>query len=269
MRGQPRATGRTSTGSGERSRRWRLVRARRDAVPASLRRFTFLAGHYRTLRWLVPLVAVGVVVVVLGSLVLVYQTSVFAVTTVRVDGAGGQLPASDVQRRAGVPVGTALASVDLAAVRRRVAGLPAVRSVTVDTAWPHTVVVRVRARTPVGAVKAGSGYQLMDASGVVFGHLAAVPRGLPTMVIAHPGPRDESTRAAMQVLAALTPQLRQRLVRLEAPRPTRVRLALTGGLTVVWGDADNSARKAKVATVLLSQQGSVIDVSAPDLVTVR
>ncbi len=267
-RGEGRAG---ASGPGGR-RRWRLVRARRDALPASLRRFTFLAGHYRTLRWLVPLVALGAVVVLVGSLVVVYQTSLFAVTTVRVVGAGGQLPASDVRKRAGVSVGSALASVDLDGVRNRVAGLPAVRSVTVDTDWPHTVVIRVSARTPVAALPASSGktgYRLIDASGVVFGSVPAVPAGLPALVVSHPGPRDESTRAALQVLASLTPQLRQRLVRLEASRPTRVRLALTGGRTIVWGDAADNARKAQVATVLLARPGTVIDVSAPDLVTVR
>jgi cell division protein FtsQ len=271
-----RGTGRGgATGPGDRSRRWRLVRARGDALPASLRRFTFLAGHYAMLRWLVPLVAVGVVVLVTGSLVIVYQTSLFAVTTVRVAGAGSQLPAADVEKRAGISEGTALASVDLDAVRDRVAGLPAVKSVSVDTDWPHTVVIRVTARTPVAALPArstgstGSGYRLIDASGIVFGRTPAVPAGLPTLVVSRPGPRDESTRAALQVLSSLTPQLRQRLVRVEASRPTRVRLALTGGLTIVWGDSDDSAKKAEVATVLLSRPGSVIDVSAPDLVTMR
>jgi cell division protein FtsQ len=268
-----RGTGRGgATGPGDRSRRWRLVRARGDALPASLRRFTFLAGHYAMLRWLVPLVAVGAVVLVIGSLVIVYQTSLFAVTTVRVAGAGSQLPAADVEKRAGISEGTALASVDLDAVRDRVAGLPAVKSVSVDTDWPHTVVIRVTARTPVAALPAsstGSGYRLIDASGIVFGRTPAVPAGLPTLVVSRPGPRDESTRAALQVLSSLTPQLRQRLVRVEASRPTRVRLALTGGLTIVWGDSDDSAKKAEVATALLSRPGSVIDVSAPDLVTMR
>jgi cell division protein FtsQ len=257
-------------------RRWRLVRARREAVPGSLRRFSFRAGHYRMLRWLVPLVSVGLVVVVVGVLLVVYQTALFAVTTVRVEGAGGQLPASDVRRRAGVPVGGALASVDLHAVRDRVAGMAAVRSVAVDTDWPHTVVVTVTARTPVAAVsspspagKAGAGYRLIDASGVVFGRVAGVPAGLPVLVTPHPGSREQATRAALEVLAALTPRLRQALVRVEAPLPTRVRLVLTGGRSVVWGDADDSARKAKVATVLLSRPGNVIDVSAPDVVTVR
>jgi cell division protein FtsQ len=252
-------------------RRWRLVRARREAVPGSLRRFSFRAGHYRMLRWLVPLVSVGLVVVVVGVLLVVYQTALFAVTTVRVEGAGGQLPASDVRRRAGV-----LASVDLHAVRDRVAGMAAVRSVAVDTDWPHTVVVTVTARTPVAAVsspspagKAGAGYRLIDASGVVFGRVAGVPAGLPVLVTPHPGSREQATRAALEVLAALTPRLRQALVRVEAPLPTRVRLVLTGGRSVVWGDADDSARKAKVATVLLSRPGNVIDVSAPDVVTVR
>jgi cell division protein FtsQ len=70
------------------------------------------------------------------------------------------------------------------------------------------------------------------------------------------------------VLGALTPQLRERLVRLVATAPARIRLELTDDRTVVWGDAEDNDTKARVATALLRREGTVIDVSAPDFVTV-
>ncbi len=44
---------------------------------------------------------------------------------------------------------------------------------------------------------------------------------------------------------------------------------LTGGREIVWGDATENATKARVATSLLGRSGTVIDVSAPDVVTVH
>jgi cell division protein FtsQ len=88
--------------------------------------------------------------------------------------------------------------------------------------------------------------------------------------LARPGPDDVTTRAALRVLAALTPTLRGQLVALVADAPARIRLDLTGGRTVVWGDAEDSDTKARVATGLLARPGTVIDVSsAPDVVAVR
>jgi cell division protein FtsQ len=46
-------------------------------------------------------------------------------------------------------------------------------------------------------------------------------------------------------------------------------LDLRGEREVIWGDATESATKAKVATALLPREATTIDVSAPDVVTIR
>lgn len=248
-------------------RRWRLVLARRAALPALLRRLYARARRHRS-RVLASLGAgVLVLALVVTALVVVYQTSVFAVRDVRVDGT--RTLAADVRTAAAVRPGTPLADVDLAAAARRVRALPPVRTAEVRRDWPHTVVVTVTERTPAAAVPHGRTVLLVDAGGVAFRTVATAPRGLPTVVVAHPGPADESTRAALTVLGALTPTLRAKLRRVEVPRPTRVTLHLTDGRTVVWGDSSRSTRKAAAATALLHEDGDTIDVSAPDLVTVR
>jgi cell division protein FtsQ len=95
------------------------------------------------------------------------------------------------------------------------------------------------------------------------------PAELPVVVVATPGPDDPATRAALTVLAALTPQLAGGLDTLTVSGPTGIRLALDSGRTVVWGDHTASAEKAQVATALLSRDGQVIDVSVPTVVSVR
>ena len=73
------------------------------------------------------------------------------------------------------------------------------------------------------------------------------------------------------MLAALTAELRDRAGRRWSwPAPARITLELRDGRTVVWGDADPERRdKARVATALLGRKADTIDVSAPDVVTIR
>jgi len=73
--------------------------------------------------------------------------------------------------------------------------------------------------------------------------------------------------AALHVLAALTPQLRAQLAAVSAASPSAIRLELTDGRVVVWGSADQSDFKARVATALLGRPGKTIDVSAPEVAT--
>jgi cell division protein FtsQ len=250
-----------------RGRGWRLVRAGRDAVPASVRRFGARARRRRLRAALPWLVAAGLAVLVGAAAAVVYATPLLGVAHVRVEGAVIARP-EDVRAAAALAPGTPLARVDTAAVARRVSRLAPVARAIVLRQWPDTVVVRVVERTAVAAVPAGAGYDLVDGSGVVF-RTATGPGDLPVVRVAAPGPGDASTRAALSVLGSLTPTLRAQLVALVAEAPTRVRLELRAGRSVIWGDASDNETKSRVATSLLSRPGRVIDVSAPGVVTVR
>ena len=247
------------------TRRWRLVRARRDAVPESVRRFSARARR-RRLRAARPwLVSLGTVLVLASAAGVGYATPLLGVAHVRVEGAALVTP-DEVRAAAAVPAGTPLVRVDLAAVGRRVRGLAPVARATVTRSWPDTLVVRVWERTGVAAVPVDGRYAVVDVTGVAFQTVAAAP-GLPVVKVAHPGPDDATTRAALTVVAALTPELRDLLVALVADAPTRIRLDLRGGKAVIWGDATENEDKARVATSLLGRPVTVIDVSAPDVVT--
>jgi cell division protein FtsQ len=238
------------------------------AIPAALRRMhhrTDRRGRVRLLRWLLAPVAVLVLLGTGGWLL--FGTSAAGLRQISVTG-GHLLSPAQVRAAAAVRLGTPLARIDLAAVRSRVRTLPAVRDAAVRRQWPSTLVIAVTERTAAATVAGTGRYLVLDPAGVVFETLPRRPAGLPLVRLGHPGPRDAATRAAMTVLASLTPQLRAALAVLVADSPTRVRLELTGGRTVVWGDATDSAAKAQVATAFLSRSGRVIDVSAPEFVTV-
>ena len=248
--------------------RWRLVRARRDAVPASVRRFGARARRNR-LRVAAPwLVAAAVLVLVGAGGLVVWFTPALSVDAVRVVGAE-LVSADEVVAAAGIRRGTPLARVDVDAVDRRVAALPPVREVRVGRDLPGTVVIRIAERNPAAVVEQPGGPWLIDATGVVYAPVAERPPGLVLLKIPAPAAGDATTRAALTVLRALPPALREPLAALAADAPARVRLELTDGRTIVWGDSSENEAKVRVALVLLTRPGKTIDVSAPELVTIR
>ncbi|GIJ68624.1 cell division protein FtsQ/DivIB [Virgisporangium ochraceum] len=251
--------------------RWRLVRARRDAVPDSVRRFSARARRNR-LRRAAPLLTAAVVVVVVGiGAAVVWFTPAVAVDRVEVTGASLVSP-DDVRAAAAVRVGRSLARVDVGAVHRRVAALPPVGRVSVSRKLPGTVVIAVTERTPAAVVEqsaAEPGLWLIDASGVVYTRAESRPAGLALLRIPAPSRDDPTTRAALTVLRALPPELLAPMAVLAADAPARIRLELTDGRTIVWGDATENTEKVRVALVLITRPGRTIDVSAPSLVTIR
>ncbi|MDM4719976.1 FtsQ-type POTRA domain-containing protein [Micromonospora sp. WMMA1363] len=267
------ARGRTTGadgGSGRRgpTRRWQLVRAGSDAVPASTRRFMARARQRRMRAALPWAVAAGVLAFAGFVVWTLLGTGLFGVREVRVEGAELVTPVQ-VRDAAGVADGTPLARVDLAGTAGRIGDLPAVERAEVTRDWPDVLVVRVTERTGVAAVPRGGRFVVVDRAGVVFRTLSQRPEGLPLVRLAAPGPADSDTQAALEVLAALTPRLRAELVDVTVEGIARITLHLRGERRVVWGDATRGEDKARVTTALLDREAATIDVSAPDVVTFR
>ncbi len=141
--------------------------------------------------------------------------------------------------------------------------------VTVTRDWPDALVVRLTERTGVAVVPRGERFAVVDAAGVVFRTVPQRPDGLPVVRVAAPGPDDPDTRAGLDVLGVLTPELLDQLVEIRVEGLARISLRLHDDRTVFWGDATRGADKARVATALLDQDAARIDVSAPDVVTFR
>ncbi|OZV84703.1 peptidase S33 [Micromonospora echinospora] len=249
-------------------RRWQLVRAGTDAVPPSTRRFMQRARQRRLRAALPWAVAGGVLVLALMVTWVLLGTGLFGVREVRVVGTELVTPVQ-VRQAAAVPDGVPLARVDLAATAGRIGELPPVERATVTRDWPGALVVRVVERTPVAVVPQGERFVVVDRFGVAFRTEPVRPEGLPLARVARPGPDDPETRAALEVLAVLTPPLREALVDVTVEGLARITVRLSEGRTIVWGDATRGEDKARVATTLLGRDADTIDVSAPDVVTFR
>ena len=212
---------------------------------------------------LAGLVAI-VVWAVLGSWLLVVRSVVVTGTHL--------VPSSEVLAVAGVEPGTPLIRVNAGQVAARIETIRQVQSAQVTRAWPDRVVIVVRERRPALAVTApGGGFDLVDAGGVIVRWAARRPANLP--LYPDPGTAaaslrgDQDLAAAAAVLGELPAQLRRAVESVTAPSPDQVTLQLSGGITVVWGDASDAPRKAQELTVLRRTHSHYFDVSAQGTLT--
>lgn len=220
-------------------------------------------------RVLVLAVVVGVLALLVGGGWLVRYSPVLDAQTVVVQRpTKGLLSEKQVLAAAGVTLGRPVAEVDLDAVAGRVARLPEVAEVTVAQQFPHTIGITVTERSAAYALKAGSGYQLVDRHGVGFHQVSKVPKGLAAVTAKN---ADHNLRSGLaDVAAALPDDLRSRLTRIEAPTRDQVTLILSGGVKVIWGSPADSDLKSQVAVVLLNVKDvRTVDVSAPSHPTTR
>lgn len=235
------------------------------------------------LRWTVAAMVVAALLAAAGWLVL--GSGALGVEVVRVSGVERLRPA-DVRARADIRAGTPLARLDAGAVARRVSALAAVRHVEVVRRWPRAVEIRVRERTPAAARARGSGWVLVDRTGLAFATEARRPDGLP-LVSAPADAGRRQLRGALDVLDALPGAVRAQVREVRVVSAEQLTVRLTRRRRVVWGSAERGERKAAVLAVLLSRQSrlarssgrpgspgrpgtvSVYDVSAPDTPTTR
>lgn len=221
----------------------------------------------RVSRWKIVLLLSLSVLLVGGAGAAAYFSPVLAVRSVEVE-TGPTVPEEMVRAVVGVEPETPLLQVSTFAVASRVAELPKVAEVSVTRSFPSTLRVVVTERVPAVFYENLAGPHLMDADAVTFA-IEPPPEGIPQLVVDSPGAEDAETRAALDVLESLSPDMRVQVVELRADTPADVRLRLEDGREVIWGSSAETARKARVANALLTQPGQVYDVSSPELPTVR
>lgn len=222
-------------------------------------------GTVRGLKVLMWTAVLSVVVVGLG--LLLYFTPIMSARSVVVTGVGA-VTQEEVVGAAGVAPGTPLLQVNTDAVAERVAGIRRIASVRVQRQYPSTVRITVIERVPVVVRDYPDGVHLFDRDGVDFA-TGPPPPGIPYLDTENPGPDDPATKAALQVMTSLRPEVASQVGRVSAPSVAAITLTLVDGRTVVWGTTDRTEEKALKLAALLTQPGQIYDVSSPDLPTVK
>ncbi|WP_233245419.1 FtsQ-type POTRA domain-containing protein [Salinibacterium hongtaonis] len=247
----------------------RATRARRRFEKSEVRRFTRRARH-RRVAWL----AAGGTVAVFAALITVAVFSpLLSLDTIEVTGTSRIDPAAVVDSVDG-QMGTPLALVDLDRLTRELGEFPLIRSYVTEMVPPHTMVIHITERQPVGAIIVGDGYRLVDPAGVVVEKSDTRPPGVPLLELV--GADEDSTTfdSVVEVLLALPPEVLATVDSVTASTMDDVTLVFGGvGQRVVWGSADRSELKARVLEKLIANQDPAIaveyDVTAPLSAVVR
>ena len=210
---------------------------------------------------------VVLVVLFVGLGLLLYFTPIMAVRDVVITGVGA-VSQEEITAAAAVKQGTPLLQVDTDEVAERVATIRRVATARVQREYPSTLRITVVERVPLVVKDFPDGPHLFDRDGVDFA-TGPPPTNLPYLEVDNPGPSDPATKAALEVMTALPPEVAAQVARVSAPSVASITLTLVDGREVVWGTTDRTQEKAQKLAALLTQPGHTYDVSSPDLPTVK
>jgi cell division septal protein FtsQ len=216
-------------------------------------------------------IGAGSVVLVALAVLAVLRSPLFAADVITVRGSD-RLTEQRVLRIAGIAEVQNVVTFDAGEARRLLEADPWVASAIVTKDLPHTIVVTITEREPVGAIETHLGWEVLAADGVILATPADEPR-LPTITATIPG--DDVATLGAQLLGAMDPELRSKVDGLTVGVDGIVRLVLRGGVTVDYGGADEAVEKAQALAAVLAWADEehahvqVIDVSVPGAPTAR
>jgi cell division protein FtsQ len=222
-------------------------------------------GVVRGLKMLLATVLLAILGV--GLALVLYFTPAMSARDIVVTGIG-TVTREEVLDAARVRPGTPLLQINTNQVADRVAAIRRVASARVQRQYPSALRITIVERIPVAVKDFPDGPHLFDRDGVDFA-TAPPPPALPYLDVADPGPADPATKAALQVLTALRPEVAGQVGKIAAPSVASITLTLGDGRVVIWGTTDRADEKAEKLAALLTQPGRTYDVSSPDLPTVK
>ncbi len=232
-------------------RRVRDAGRQRKARQRSERRRFVAHSRARRRNWLI---AAGAVVALALFVVAGVFTPLMAVREVRVVGAVS-VNAAEVEAALARFDGVPLALVGDGEVHRALEPFPLIQRYAIERVPPHTLTVRIEERVPVISLERDGAYHLYDAAGVLLGTAEAPPPGVPSGGGALTDLSSEAFRAASRVLRDMPAELRMQVATVSASSGQNVTLVLTSGVEVVWGDSEQTRRKAVVLSAILASLG--------------
>jgi cell division protein FtsQ len=201
---------------------------------------------------------VGVLITLVGLVLTAVYSPILALRTITVEGTS-RVSAEQVMAAVDEQMGTPLALIDYGKITNQLGAFPLIRSYVTETIPPSTLIIHVVERAPVGAIKSGSTFQLVDPAGVVVQESSERVAGIPVIDIGGAATSSAAFDSVVEVLISLPAALLAH---------DDVTLVLTGvGQRVIWGSATDSAAKAKLLAALIAVtdpgRAGAFDVSAP------
>ncbi len=214
--------------------------------------------------------------VLLGAAVVTLTRSpYFAAHRIEVRGTA-HVTRSDVLRIAGVAPGTNVFTLDAGSAEARLERDPWIARATITKDLPSTLVIDIDERVAVAVVETGGALRLVADDGALLEE--ARPRtaaGLPTIASAEPDvqPGPDSIGGAARAIAAMAPSLRARIHGVSILSDGELRVDLSSGTEVAYGEAVDLSEKAMALRALLDyavEKGSSVisaDVRVPSAPT--
>ena len=222
--------------------------------------------------------AIVVLVVALATWALLFSP-LLGLQPQRISVAGSDGSVSDKQVRDVLApyTGDSLLRLDTGRLSTQVSDkLVRVRQAQVTRSWPRGLRVQLTMRVPVATVQGADGYQVLDNEAVVLERVSEPPSGLvnivPDPAAQASGPQRISAKqvaAVTQVVGSLTPETLAQVSSGSATEAGQVTLTLSSGASVVWGNNQDNALKARVLATLMTTTASIYDVSSPHRPTTR
>jgi cell division protein FtsQ len=211
---------------------------------------------------------IAAVIVIVGVLVAIYSSSLFAITSVEV--AGNVHVSADVIRSlAKVPKDATLIRFPAEAVVASVSADPWVAEVSVSRVFPNGMRIRITERVPVAIVDAGAAMWLIDGTGMVIAKPSAEDSATVPLIRDVPGLDLKAGRRtvsepllnAVAVLAGVGKALAATVKVVSAPTVDGATLITADKVEIVMGQAVDLSTKSALATrILQEQKGKVVSI---------
>lgn len=244
------------------------VKARKAFERDEVRRFT---AHLRRRRILWASIA-GSLAAVLVFVAIGVFSPLLALRTIVVEGAS-RVSAEKIMADLQPEINKPLPLVSMDTVRSVLEAQPLVKSFSTVAVPPHTLVIKIVERQPIGALPREGGFELVDPAGVSIEMIEQPSAGIPVFIVEGDSVDSAGFRAAVDVVNSLPSSLAGQVQEVIANTTDDVTLVLSGGARVFWGSPENSSFKNYVLTKLLAINpvGSVseYDVSSPNTAVVR
>lgn len=225
--------------------------------------------EYGSFRLWVSLVLGLVGLIVAGGLVA--GSPLFHLRRTQVTGTG-RLSERQILRAAGLNSGTNVLFLSTTEVRDRLLADPWVADASVEKTLPSSIVVRIRERAPVAAIREVGGFALVASDGTTLAETGKEP-SLPQIVgftPAEPGRRSDVVAPLAAVAGAMDESLRGEVTVIALDSDGMVKLELHRGPRVRFGSPTDAEAKAESLAGILRWANSSqtrlseIDVRAPD-----